>query len=235
MERRNVDGWQKYSATVTLPFSTVRIQLKDMLWEGAARVPARPPLAYFDSIAVRLGPCSTVPDTPQNACPVVSAGPPQVLECTDGGASAVLNGTAWDPDGDLMTYNWGQGPTTPVQPSQLFPLGMNYRTLIVSDQICTVSDATSVQVVDTLRPQYLCPPARQAECVAGSAKVPMPVLQALDQCDGILPVISDALGLYSLGKTFVHYKAMDKSGNVNACTVTVTVAELEVWVPSVAL
>jgi uncharacterized delta-60 repeat protein len=95
--------------------------------------------------------------TRTNHAPTANAGPDQTKQCSGGSTTVVLDGTgSCDPDGDQLTYQWSEGPTSlgsgaTLTTSLLF--GSHAITLTVIDPSgATSQDTVSVTVSDTTAP-----------------------------------------------------------------------------------
>lgn len=108
--------------------------------------------------------------------PVANAGPDQTVECAlRSGARVTLDGTAsQSPGGAPLTYRWtgpfpeGQGTVSGARPQVTLPLGASVVRLVVSDGVAesaadevavTVRDTTAPEILVTLSPSSLVPPA----------------------------------------------------------------------------
>lgn len=129
------------------------------------------------------------PERNGNAPPVADSGAPQTLECTDGGAVAVLDGSgSSDPDGvsDIVSYEWSQDGAafaTGVTVEHTFPLGQHSVELEVEDTAGqSDTDSTEVGVQDTLAPAGRIVFPSSAECF-GPADTPVVVTDDFtDRC-----------------------------------------------------
>ncbi|MFX0211464.1 MAG: PKD domain-containing protein, partial [Candidatus Hodarchaeota archaeon] len=92
-----------------------------------------------------------------NKPPIANAGPDQVVEQeTHAGTQVTLDGSgSFDPDGDLLTYQWTWtgGTSTEVNPTFVFPLGTHTVTLTVSDGEFIATDIVGITVQDTIPPE----------------------------------------------------------------------------------
>jgi PKD repeat protein len=113
---------------------------------------------FMVTLTVNDGATSSIPATASvtisNRNPSADAGPDQTIEL---GASATLNGSGSDPDGDSLTYEWRDASTNIVGTSPslsgTFPLGSQTFTLTVRDnQGGSAADAAVVTVRDTTAP-----------------------------------------------------------------------------------
>jgi hypothetical protein len=164
-----------------------------------------------------------------NGCPTASAGSPQTLECSGGGAAAViLDGSdSIDPDDDDLTFAWSidagaqaaEGEITTVT----LGLGAHDVVLSVSDGVCEDEDTTPISVLDTTAPEITSCPAN-ADVVLGAADCAASLAQAAtagDLCDG--PVSAGHLFSFAApGTETFTYDLGDSSGNETTCTQAVT-------------
>jgi len=156
---------------------------------------------------------------PPNSPPVADAGDDQTAEQTSlTGAKVWLDGSgSHDPDGDDLTYEWtwDGGSASDVYPQIDLPLGGPVEiTLVVNDGLVdSEPDTVMVTVADTTPPKLVAPASIEAEqeSLAGT-EIDIPV-SVSDACDADVPVTSDALAVYPLGKTTVTFTATDDTGN----------------------
>jgi N-acetylneuraminic acid mutarotase len=100
---------------------------------------------------------ATVLDVPTNHPPVALAGADQTLECSGGGATAHLNGSASsDPDSDPLTFAWLDGVTSLGTTATIDPrlgVGVHPITLRVTDsKQASAEDGVTVTVKDSRAP-----------------------------------------------------------------------------------
>jgi hypothetical protein len=173
----------------------------------------------------------------QNQPPVAVAGANQVVECAGAQTTVTLNASSSsDPDGDALRYEWyyqnGLLSTNAVV-SLGFGLGTYRIELRVTDPSGASSQAwTSVTVVDTTVPTITAPAALTLVANAqGQAVIPdfLANLAVSDNCASAeqltktqTPPAGTVIGL---GSSVVQITATDASGNVGACTTTVTVED----------
>lgn len=119
------------------------------------------------------------PAPPANQAPIVSAGPAQ--ECRPGG-QVILQGSAYDPDGDQLTFSWScQGgtlsSTTALQPIFYAPAvpGEYICTLAVTDRKVVTQSQTTVRVRGDCRccgqPRCDCCPQQRCDCCSSCTTV----------------------------------------------------------------
>jgi len=132
-----------------------------------------------------------------NRAPTANAGPPQTLECIDGGATATLDGTrSSDPEGKPLTYRWLIDETrsrTGAIVTERLLLGSHTADLTVSDGFCSDTHRTTVNVVDTTPPEilvgsplYSWPPNHKYRTV----KLSDCKITVRDACEGLLDLAS---------------------------------------------
>ena len=92
----------------------------------------------------------------ENEAPVADAGTDLTVECGAGCLAAVtLNGTGFDPDGDVLTFTWTGpfGTVTGPTPTVSLPAGSHFATLTVSDgNGGSASDSVLILVRDVTPP-----------------------------------------------------------------------------------
>jgi uncharacterized repeat protein (TIGR01451 family) len=176
-----------------------------------------------------------------NEPPVANAGPDQTLECSNGQASATLDGSlSSDPDGDApLTYTWAEGATTLGTGQTLnvtLPNGPHTITLTVTDPSGESSqDTVAVNVVDTTAPAVT-PPANvvvmtgpgASSCGTVVSDAALGTASASDGCEGALAVSRTGVpagNFFPVGTTNVTYTATDAAGNTGTATQTVTVID----------
>jgi len=170
---------------------------------------------------------------------VAVAGAPQSLECTGGGASASLDGTASsDADSDPLTWSWSAAGVTfddptSATPAGFFPVGTTQASLVVNDGYeDSDADTVTVTVSDSLAPSILCPSGATVECTGNlQAVVTLDPATGSDVCGGVTITNShnaggaNASGSYPLGTTNVTFTATDDYGNSTSCAIAVTVVD----------
>jgi len=111
----------------------------------------------------------------------------------------------------------------------LFPLGMTVVTFTASDAAGNESVCTQrVTVLDTTPPALDCPDDATLETGPGDDDCLVPHdlhATARDNCDGEVPVESDAPALFGKGVTPVTFTAEDAAGNASSCGRQVTVLD----------
>jgi hypothetical protein len=147
---------------------------------------------------------------------VADAGEDQVVECEDGGATVVLDGTASaTTTPPIDSYAWTAGvaldDASQAVATGTFPLGVHTVTLTVSEGAQSASDVTQVTVVDTADPIVVAPPTVFAS-TCGAVELGLPT--AVDGCGGSPVITSDAPATFSAGVTKVTWQAVDSQGNV---------------------
>ncbi len=197
-------------------------------WDGSAS-----DMHFFDISA--SGPAMTFSFSPFNTPPV--AGCEDVLvdadENCDGNVTpAMVDDGSYDPDGDPFTLE--------LSPPGPYALGATDVTLTITDDKGETDSCTAVvTVVDTTPPMVTCPADIMIECTeAGGVPASDPQLTdffaaftAEDNCDGDLDIMSDAPSFFDGpcdvigGTTMVTWTVTDDSGNVSACSATVTVVD----------
>jgi hypothetical protein len=173
------------------------------------------------------GSAGTFHTTLNGSLPSVNAGADRILECTNGGASTALQGTASDADGDSLNLKWTatQGTIANAQAlatTGVFPVGSTtVVTLAASDAVePAVSDTLNVTVLDQTPPVLRAPADLTIpECVKPVLGTPT----VSDACGGTPSVSNDAPAKFPLGTTTVTWHAVDAFGNVATATQRVTV------------
>jgi len=171
------------------------------------------------SVAKKGGPTFTT--TTNGGPPAVNAGADVILECEGAGrASALLAGTAMDPDGDSLNLTWSSpSPGTIIaNPDALttaatFAVGTtSIVALQASDAVNPpVTDTLNVTVLDTIPPVLAVPP----EITITSCATPnIGTATAQDSCGGTVTITNDAPARFPLGITTVTWRAVDAFGNV---------------------
>jgi hypothetical protein len=163
---------------------------------------------------------------PSNTPPVCVPGHPEVCapagQCT---ANASIDAGSHDPDGDPVTVS--QSPPGP------YGLGTTPVTLTVSDGTDTSTCQGSVTVDDCEPPVITCHDT-VAECTGnGSALVDPIDATAVDTCSAVT-VNEYGEGTYPLGTTMLDYTATDAHGNSASCQGTVSVADTQAPVVTIA-
>ncbi len=176
-----------------------------------------------------------------NEPPVANAGADQTLECSNGQASATLDGSlSSDPDGDTpLTFAWSEGMTALGTGQTLvvsLANGSHTITLTVTDPSGASSqDTVIVNVVDTVKP-VVTPPANvvvmtgpgASSCGTVVSDATLGTASATDGCEGALAVNRTGVpagNFFPVGTTNVNYTATDAAGNTGMATQTVTVID----------
>lgn len=153
----------------------------------------------------------------------VPAGPTCAAEVTLHGEGSS------DPDaGDTLTYTWsGAVSATGATPTVSLLPGFHAISLDVSDGLCSDTDDVVVIVADETGPVFSGVPGPiVAECTSATGTaVSVPLPTATDNCDGAVPVGSDAPATFPLGTTNVVFTASDAQSNVAVANTTVTVGD----------
>jgi HYR domain/NHL repeat len=167
------------------------------------------------------------------ASPVANAGPDQILECTGGTTSVLLNGTASTPgSGTISSYTWAEGATTLGTGATLtvsLPTGSHTITLTVMDTGGgSATDDVVINIRDTTGPTINCPGDIMINLLPNSTATAMPVsftVTASDSCSSNVTVTTDhASGSnFPVGTTTVNAVADDHNGNTSSCSFNVTV------------
>jgi hypothetical protein len=167
-----------------------------------------------------------------NRLPIADAGADQSAAVDSACvASVTLDGSASsDPDLDTLTYTWTGpfGEASGAEPRVQLGCGVHEVTLAVDDgRGGTAADTVVVSVTDTLPPLFAnVPPPIVAECAGGDGTaVAVPVPDAVDNCDGVRPVVGNAPALFPLGATTVTFVAADTALNTSEAFTTVTVRD----------
>lgn len=178
-----------------------------------------------------------------NTVPEADAGPDQTVECTGLATTPVqLDGTGTtDADGDVLIYTWSApgisfDDVNSHTPTGNFPIGTTTVTLKVFDGFQEDTDTVDITVEDTTPPVITCPDAVTVECAGhcegGGTLASDPQLNdffamvfATDVCDSDPVITNNAPECFPVGDTDVTFYAEDASGNVDSCTVTVTVED----------
>jgi hypothetical protein len=111
-----------------------------------------------DSRGLNAAPLSITISVPSNAPPVADAGEDQVVECDAHGAGVALDGSgSYDPDGDIVAYEWldATGALVATGPTPTVGLGLGTHTLtlrVTDDGGLTAEDQVQVTVEDTTPP-----------------------------------------------------------------------------------
>lgn len=150
---------------------------------------------------------------------LADAGGDQILECENGFASAILDGSASGSPSGTPDYAWVApgviltGADQPVA-SGTFPLGDTVATLTVTqDTILGVkkkSDDALISVVDTLPPILSIPPDMTFE---SCSDVDIGEATAIDICGAPVTVVNDAPSTFKAGVHIVTWRAVDAVGN----------------------
>ena len=166
-----------------------------------------------------------------NAPPTVDAGPNQTVEATGpSGASVTVIGTAFDLDGDPLTFAWSGpcGTATSATATLVCPLGVHVLTLEVSDGVSApVTATTTVTVSDTTPPSLTASADVVAEATSpAGAVVTYAAATATDAVGPVTIGYSHASGsVFPLGTTTVTVTATDGAGNFVSAWFTVTVRD----------
>ena len=167
-------------------------------------------------------------DLPAGAAPPTNNNtPPFAICCTNVVVSAGTNCVAqasidcgsFDPDGDTITL-------TQIPPGP-YPLGSNNVCLIVSDGKASNVCCSVVNVVDTTPPRIQCPgditvTNNPGQC-SGQATF---AVSAFDDCSiASLDCDNPSGSIFPPGVTTVNCTAVDRAGNTNTCSFTVTVLD----------
>ena len=152
-----------------------------------------------------------------------------VAECTSpAGASVSYSAT--------VTDNCDPTPSSSCAPpsGSTFAIGVTPTTCNASDAVENKSTCTfQVKVQDTTPPVLICPADVTAECT-GNCGIDASDSQlaaffgsvaATDVCDTTPVIVHNAPTFFNLGSTPVTFMATDDTGNVSACTRTVTVVD----------
>jgi hypothetical protein len=108
----------------------------------------------------------------------------------------------------------------------VFPLGETTVTFTATDDSGnSVSKSMKVSVVDTTPPVITVPADVTVEQASRAGTVVSLTATATDICDAHPVITSDALAIYPLGTTTVHFTATDASGNHASGTTRVTVVD----------
>lgn len=143
----------------------------------------------------------------------ISCADPVSLEC-DGPQTSVdleppsLSCSEWTVDDDA--------PAT-------FPVGATSVTFTATDGGDTTSCTTEVTVTDTLAPAISCPEPTTVLRGEPDAAVAVPLLEAMDLCDGTPSVSASPMALDISG--VVTYEATDASGNSSSCETEYTLLD----------
>ncbi len=169
---------------------------------------------------------------PSNSPPVADAGPDQLEVPVEQGCAALvtLDGSgSSDPDSDALSYAWSGdfGTATGVAPSVELQLGSHTVSLVVSDGLETAEDEVVIEIVDLTAPSLIgVPDPVVVECAdASGTSVTLPAPTAVDDCDGPVPVTSNAPSHFPLGATLVTFAAVDAAGNEATAVTLVTVVD----------
>ncbi|MFZ4628614.1 MAG: HYR domain-containing protein, partial [Blastocatellia bacterium] len=169
-----------------------------------------------------------------NRAPVVQVQPiVSPVEATSASGRVVrLSGTATDPDGDSVAYQWfNQGQQIASTPEASVTLGIGTHSLVLIAQdnkgLSAASNPLVVVVRDSSPPVFVeLPPNQTVPATSASgAIVSFPLPNAIDLVDGSVSVSSlPAPGaLFPVGMTIVRFTASDSRGNVAEASFSVTV------------
>ncbi len=120
--------------------------------------------------------------------------------------------------------------TEGIASSNLFPVGETSLSFEAVDAAGNVASCTyTVTVLDTIRPTVLCPGDQVAD-VVGNCEAAIPDLLALtdfaDNCDIMDTYQVPAAGSLIASASSVVVYAMDASGNIDSCTVQITMPDV---------
>ena len=176
----------------------------------------------------------TVTVSDVNRPPTVSAQPlGSSLEATSPtGRQVTLTGTATDPDGDPVTYQWFDGATriaTTATANVTLAFGAHSITLRATDAKDASATTTpqTVVVQDTAPPVFANVPADITTPVTSDrgAVVTFTLPTATDAVDGPVTVTADppSGSLFTLGTTVVNFTAKDSRNNIGRAAFRITV------------
>ncbi|MBI1762947.1 MAG: HYR domain-containing protein [Acidobacteria bacterium] len=176
----------------------------------------------------------TVTVSDVNRAPTVSAQPlGSPLEANSpAGRQVTLVGTATDPDGDPVTYQWFDGATriaTTATANVTLAFGSHSITLRATDAKDASATTTpqTVVVQDTAPPVFANVPAdvTTAATSASGATVTFTLPTATDAVDGPVTVTADppSGALFTLGTTVVNFTAKDARNNIGRASFRITV------------
>jgi hypothetical protein len=180
-----------------------------------------------------------------NHPPVVTG----VNQTVASGASVTLSAVASDPDSDPLTWSWscpgtltvtGSGTPSPTFTAPVVATTTSYTcTVTVSDGQASASSTATVTVLaappctfDSVAPvpNILSLPALSAQCSVTAAAP-----SATDDCSGALTATtSDPLNYSTPGSYVIHWKYTDAHGNISTQNQSVTIADTQAPVPTVA-
>jgi hypothetical protein len=178
-----------------------------------------------------------------NSIPEADAGTDQTVECTGFETTPVLlDGTgSSDADNDVLIYTWSApgidfDDVNSHTPTGEFPIGTTTVTLKVFDGFQEDTDTVEITVEDTTPPVITCPDpvtvGCSGHCEGGGTLASDPQLNdffsmvsATDVCDSDPVLSNNAPECFPVGDTDVTFYAEDISGNIDSCTVTVTVED----------
>jgi sugar lactone lactonase YvrE len=176
----------------------------------------------------------TVTVSDVNRPPTVSAQPiGSPLEANStAGRQVTLTGTATDPDGDPVSYQWFDGATriaTTATANVTLGFGSHNITLRATDtkEASAITTPQTVAVVDTAPPVFANVPAdiTTAATSANGANVTFTLPTATDAVDGPLIVTAEppSGSLFTLGTTVVNFTAKDSRNNTGRASFRITV------------
>jgi hypothetical protein len=138
-------------------------------------------------------------DDDQNVPPTASAGADQVVEGTlTAGGPVTLAGSASDPNGDTLSYQWTEGGvvlSSQLQPTLNLSYGVHTLTLTVNDGRGGVAtDSVTINVADTIGPMIT-----DVQFVTTGKRITALALEASEALDAAGAANLSNFGLYSAG------------------------------------
>ncbi|MDH5378699.1 MAG: hypothetical protein OEX00_10275, partial [Gammaproteobacteria bacterium] len=162
--------------------------------------------------------------------PNAVAGADQVLQCSAGGATVSLNGSASsDPEEQELSYQWTNSTTvvTGKFAQMDLPVGTHTIELRVTDpKGNSATDTLVVQVNDSVAPSLQVNELSvtlEAQRVEGALYTPS--YTTSDNCSKVSVLVNPTPNYYPLGKTVVTLSAQDQSGNLSTGTIDVVVRD----------